>query len=324
MQNKASTTEAESKMASVKKDNVLEHDGKRVEGVLQQSCSRLSVEMSTKHVALLQTDTLPKWEAEGMCRDQLLETESVKGMGDYPLKNANVNQTHKPRSQAHQGCNENQDICKLSSGSPVKVADMKHYSDCGTEKHVMLQNPQPLKNCKSDHVICKVEPDTVDVVPESPLSDCDACSSDLYGAQNREQGCLGGSPSFERESEPESPMDVDNSKNSCQGSEADEETSPLLEDQEDIDVSKAPNKFSRLQRTEVELESRKSQFASWRGESNQFSLHLEGVDNPAKESETLSESSVVTSECKGAKHCGKKDSKITSHFMRVPRAEEKR
>ncbi|XP_066474841.1 poly(ADP-ribose) glycohydrolase isoform X2 [Tiliqua scincoides] len=329
LQNKTRNTEAESKMASVKKDSVLEQDVKRVEDVLQQGSSRLSMEMSTKHVALLQTGTLHKWEAEGMCTDQLLEMEPMKGNGDQ-LKNANVNQTHKPGSQAYQGCNENRENCthrKLASGSPLKVADTKHYSDCVTERHVMLRNPQPFKNCKSDHVISgSTEPDEVDVVPESPLSDtgCDACSSDLYGAQNRDQRCLGESPSFERESEPESPMDVDNSKNSCQGSEADEETSPLLEDQEDIDVSKAPNKSSRLRRAEVELESRKTQFVSRRGECAQFSLHLEGVDNPAKESEIRSESSVVTSECKGAKLCGKKDSKITSHFMRVPRTEEKR
>lgn len=317
-------------MASVKKD-VFEHDVKNVEDVLQQGCSRLSMEMSTKHVAVLQTGTLHKWEAEGMCRDQLLETEPMKGSqaGDQ-LKNANVNQTLKPGSQARQECNENRENCThrtLSSSSPVKVANIEHYSDCDRERHTVLQNPQQLKNCKTDHIICiTTEPDEVDVVPESPLSDtsCDACSSNLYGAQNRDQGYLGESPSFERESEPESPMDVDNSKNSCQGSEADEETSPLLEDQEDIDVSKVPNKTSRLRRADSELESRKSQFASQKGEGARFSLHLEGVDNPAKESETYSESSVVISECKGAKLCGKKDSKITAHFMRVPRTEEKR
>ncbi|XP_053166848.1 poly(ADP-ribose) glycohydrolase isoform X2 [Hemicordylus capensis] len=332
LQNKTSNAEAETKMTSLKKEHVFEHDAKKVEDVLQQGCSRLCVEMNTKHVALPQTGALHTWETEGLCRDQHLEAESVKGVqaGDQS-KNTNANQMHKAGSQAHQGCNENQEYCthrKLSSGSPVKVVNIKQLSkDSDMEKQVISRNPQPFKNYNSEQVICvTAEPDEVNVVPESPLSDagCDACSSDFYGSQNREHGCFGESPSFERESEPESPMDVDNSKNSCQGSEADEETSPLLEDQGDIDVLKATNKSSRFRRADADLESRKSQFASRRGEGARFSLHLEGMDNPANESEKHTESSIVASECKGVKHCGRKDSKITAHFMRIPRTEEKR
>ncbi|XP_061490987.1 poly(ADP-ribose) glycohydrolase isoform X2 [Rhineura floridana] len=326
LQNKASSTEPEPKMSFVKKDNGFEHDVKNVEEVLQQGCSRLSMEMNTKP----QTGTLHNWEAEGLCRDELSEAESMKGIqtGDQ-LKNANVNQTYKTGSQVHRGCNENQQNCahrKLSSGSPVKVENIKQPStDCYAERQVTLQNLQPLKNCNSEHVTCiTVEPDEVDVVPESPLSD--VCSPDSC-TQNRDQECWGDSP-FEKESEPESPMDVDNSKNSCQGSEADEETSPLFEDREDTDVSKAPNKSSQFRRIDADLDSRKSQFACHRGEGARFNLHLEGMDNPVKEGETYTESpgisTVVSSECKGAKHCGRKDSKITSHFMRVPRTEEKR
>ncbi|KAH0623460.1 hypothetical protein JD844_006221 [Phrynosoma platyrhinos] len=319
--------EADLKMTSVKKDSVFEHEVKKNEDV-EQDCSGLS--------ALPLTGALHKWEAEGTHRDLPSEAEHMKSTQDGgQLKNANINQMHKTGSQAHRSCNENQENYshrKLSSGSPVKVSDMKHPSkECSTEKQVTLQNPQSFKNCNSEHASCiNVEPDEVDVIPESPLSDAgyDACSSDLYGSQNKNQAFLGQSPSFEKESEPESPMDVDNSKNSCQGSEADEESSPLLDDQEDIDVSKTPSKSSPFQRADTDLDSRKSHFASQRGEGIRFSLHLEGTDHPIKQEETHTESSgvspVVPSECKGAKHCGKKESKITAHFIRVPRTEEKR
>ncbi|XP_020652509.3 poly(ADP-ribose) glycohydrolase [Pogona vitticeps] len=333
LQNKTSTTELGPKMAFVKKDNIVQHDVKKIDDVLEQCCSKLSVEMSTKHVALSQTDTLHG----DMCKDQFSEAESVKGTqtGDQ-FKNENVTQVHKIGSQAYQGCNEYQEKCshkKLSSASPVKISDVKHpLKDFSIEKQVSVRNQQPFKNHKSEHASCvNAVPDELDVVPESPLSDagCDACSFDLYSSQKRgQEGCVGESPSFEKESEPESPMDVDTSKNSCQGSEADEETSPLLEDQEDIDMSKTPSKSSRFRRADTQLESRKLPSASQRGEAAQFSFHLERVDNPLIGDETHNEPSwispVASSECRGTKHCGKKDSKITAHFMRVPRTEEKR
>ncbi|XP_044276274.1 poly(ADP-ribose) glycohydrolase isoform X2 [Varanus komodoensis] len=322
-------------MAFVKKDNVFENDMKKVEDVLEQGCSRLSMEMSPKHVALPQTGPLHKWEAEGTCRGQLSEAESMKVTQTLDqLKNANVNSMHKTGSQPHRGCNENREYCthsQLTSGSPVKVALIKQPSkEFNPERQVTSQNPHSFKNWNSERAACiNAGLDEVDVVPESPLSDagCDACSSDLYGSQDRDQAWLGDSPSFEKESEPESPMDVDNSKNSCQGSEADEETSPLLEDREEVDMSKPPSKSSRVRRADSDLDSRKSQFPSRRSEGARFSLHLEGVDNPLKEGETHTESSgnlPLSSECKSVKHCGRKDSKITAHFMRVPRTEDRR
>nr|XP_008112663.1 PREDICTED: poly(ADP-ribose) glycohydrolase isoform X1 [Anolis carolinensis] len=328
LKNKTSGTEADLKMAFVKKDNVFEHEVEKIEDVLEQGCSGLSAEMP-------QTGALHKWEAKGTRRDQPSEAEhmTITHAGDQ-LTNANINQIHKTGGQTHRVCNENQEnysTRKLSSGSPVKTADIKQPSKgSNTEKQATSRNPQSHKNCNSEHVSCiNAGPDEIGVVPESPLSDagCDACSSDLYVTQNRNQGFLGESPSFEKESEPDSPMDVDSSKNSCQGSEADEE-SPLLEDQDDIDVSKTLSKSSHIQRSGADLDSRKSNFAPQRGEGVLFSLHLEETDNLLKQEETHTESSgispVVSTECKGAKHCGKKDSKITAHFMRVPRTEDKR
>ncbi|XP_060097036.1 poly(ADP-ribose) glycohydrolase [Heteronotia binoei] len=334
LQNKTSNTEAESKMASERKDNIFEHN-KKVEDVLYQGSSRLSADLSAKPAALTQTGTLHKWKEEETPRDSLAEATKGAQTGDQ-LKNANVNQTHKISSQVYWGCNENQENCthrKLSLGSPAKVANKKEPSkDDSVERQAVTRNPQPFKNCSSEHLTCMTtELDGADVVPESPLSDagCDASSSDLHSSPHGDQGCTGDSPPFERESEPESPMDVDNSKNSCQGSEADEETSPLLEDQEDIDVaSKGPNKSSRFQRADADLDVRKPPFASQRSEGARFCLNLEGVDNPVKEVETRSESygvsPVASSECRGAKHCGRKDTKITAHFARVPKTEEKR
>ncbi|KAL8186859.1 UNVERIFIED_CONTAM: hypothetical protein K2H54_016939 [Gekko kuhli] len=336
LQNKTGNAEAESKMASEKKDNVFEHDMKKVEDVLHQGSSRLSAELSTKSAALTQTGTLHKWEAEETPRDSLPEAELMKGAqtGDQ-LKNANVNQTHKVSSQVYWGCNENQENCthKLSLGSPTKVANKKEPSKDGSvERQAVMQNPQPFKNCSSELLSCiTAEPDRADVVPESPLSDagCDASSSELHSPPRGDQGCIGSPSPFERESEPESPMDVDNSKNSCQGSEADEETSPLLEDQEDVGVvSKVPSKSSNFQRVDTDLDVRKPSLATRRSEGARFCLNLEGMDNPVKEAETHSESygvsPAVVSECKGAKHCGRKDTKITAHFARVPKTEEKR
>lgn len=324
-------------MASEKKDSVFEHNMKKAEDVLHQGSSRLSVELSTKPAALSQAGTLHKWEAGETPRDPLPDAELMKGAqtGDQ-LKNANINQTHKVSSQVYWGCNENQENCthgKLSLGSPAKVASKKEPSKDGSvERQAVMQNPQPFKNCSSEPLTCiTTDLDGADVVPESPLSDagCTALSSDLHSSPPGDQGCMVDSPPFERESEPESPMDVDNSKNSCQGSEADEETSPLLEDQEDIDtVSKAPNKSPRFQRADSDLDARKPPFASRRSEGARFCLNLDGMDNPVKEVETRSElygvSPVASSECKGAKHCGRKDTKITAHFARVPKTEEKR
>ncbi|XP_077206685.1 poly(ADP-ribose) glycohydrolase [Paroedura picta] len=335
LQNKTSSAEADSKMASEKKENVFEHNTKKVEDVLHQSSSRLTAELSIKSAALIQAGNLHKWESEET-PNPLPDTELMKGAqtGDQ-LKNANINQTHQVSSQANWECNENQENCthrKLSLGSPAKVANKKEPSKDGSvERQAVMRNPEPFKNCGLDHLSCvTTEPDGVDVIPESPLSDagCDVSSSDLHRSPHGDRGHVGDSPPFERESEPESPMDVDNSKNSCQGSEADEETSPLLEDQEDIDISKVPNKSSCFQRADADLDVRKPSFASRRSEGARFCLNLEGTDNPVKEAEIRSQSygvsPVASSECKGAKHCGRKDTKITAHFARIPKTEEKR
>ncbi|XP_059585785.1 poly(ADP-ribose) glycohydrolase isoform X3 [Alligator mississippiensis] len=334
LQDKTSNMEANPKMTSVKKDRFCEHDVKKLENVCQEGYPRLSAEASTKHVNLPQTGNVCKWEAEETRSDQLSEEDPVKGTwpGDQ-FENANIDQIHKTSKQAHRACEENSDnwtYRKLSSG---KITNTKHPSkDDETKGLVTSCHSQKLKSCNPVHVVYVTnETEEEDVVPESPLSDagCDACVSDIGGPGklNKCQSSSGDSTAFERESEPESPMDVDNSKNSCQGSEADEETSPFLEETEDVDMSKATNKFSRLTRGDAELELRKSQMSSKTYERALFSLNFEGMGNSIKEDELSTKSSGISptpsSECKCAKQCGKKDSKITAHFMRIPRSEEK-
>ncbi|XP_034290652.1 poly(ADP-ribose) glycohydrolase [Pantherophis guttatus] len=324
-QSKRSNIKAESQMAFVKKDHVFDNDAKEAEGLFQPGCSNLSAEMST-----MQSFFPP---AEDTCRDKLSEAEALKQrQASGPLKNANVYKTGAQAYRTDPEIRENCPARKLSIGSPTKMPNLKQASkDWDPAREVTPQSPQPLKNCSSeDPVGFKAEPDEADLIPESPLSDggCLATSSDLYGFRDIDQGCLGESPSFEKESEPESPMDVDNSKNSCQGSEADEEISPLLEDHGDLSVSEGPGNSTQFQRTETDPESRKRQFAPPKSEGPRFSLNTEGVDGPWKDTEmhmeVLGTSPHLASEGRSAKHGGRKDSKITAHFPRVHRGDEKR
>uniref|UniRef100_A0A670YUA5 poly(ADP-ribose) glycohydrolase n=2 Tax=Pseudonaja textilis TaxID=8673 RepID=A0A670YUA5_PSETE len=323
-QSKRSNMEAESKMALVKKDHVFDHDAKKAEGLFQQGCSKLSAEMSTKQGAFP--------PAEGPGREKLSEAKALKQrQASEPLKNANVHQVYKTGARAYRAGPEIGENCpsrKLSLGSPTKVPNLKQASkEWDPAREAPLQSPQPLKNCSfEDPTGVKAELDEADLIPESPLSDggCPATSSNPYGFRDRDQERLGESPSFEKESEPESPMDVDNSKNSCHGSEADEE-SPLLEDHGDLSVLEGPGNSAQFRRTETDPDSRK--LAPPKSEGPRLSLNAEGVDNPWKDTEMHAEvsgpSPHLASEGRSAKHGGRKDSKMTAYFPRVHRGDEK-
>ncbi|NXJ90124.1 PARG glycohydrolase, partial [Corythaixoides concolor] len=315
-------TEANPKMTSIKKENFCEHDVKKLESICQQNYSKISVE-GAKHVNLHQTGNMCNWEAED--KDAVLDTEPVKGTQSGDLfKNANIDQMHKSGKQAQRGCEgsgDNWTQRKLSSSRSLKMGNTKLSSKgTGTDEQMASCDSQKLKSCNS--VCLTGEQEEGDVVPESPLSDagCDACVSDLGGPGklSKCQSSSGDSPAFEKESEPESPMDVDNSKNSCHGSEPDEETSPFLDER---DTSKSINKSFRIQYGDAELESRKSHISAKGCES------FEEIDNSVREDGLRTKSPGVSpapaSECKGAKQGVKRDSKITSHFMRIPKVEEK-
>ncbi|KAM9232005.1 poly(ADP-ribose) glycohydrolase isoform 2-T2 [Leptosomus discolor] len=323
LHSKINNTEANPKMTSIKKENFCDHDVKKLENVCQQNYSKISVEVGAKHVILPQTGSMYNWEAED--KDPGLDTEPVKGMQSGDLfKNANIDQMHKTGKQAQRGCEESNDSWtqrKSSSGQPLKMGNAK-LSSKETEGLVASCNSQKLKSHNS---VCLMgEQGEGDVVPESPLSDAGyACISDLGGPAklSKGQSSSGDSPAFEKESEPESPMDVDNSKNSCHGSEADEETSPFLDEREEINRSKSINKSFRIQYGDAELASRKSRFSA------KGSGSFEEIDNSVKDDGLYTKSPRISpapsSECKGAKQGVKRDSKITSHFMRIPKVEEK-
>ncbi|NWX18851.1 PARG glycohydrolase, partial [Aegotheles bennettii] len=318
-------TETNPKMTSIKKENFCEHDVKKLENICQQNYSKISVEVGAKHVNLPQTGSMCNWEAED--KDPVLDTDSGKGVQSGDLfKNANIDQMHKIGKQAQRGCEESSDNLtqrKLSSGQSLKMGNTKLSSkDTETDGQVASHNSQKPKSCNS---VCLTGEQEGDVVPESPLSDagCDACVSDLGGPGKLSEcpSSSGDSPAFEKESEPESPMDVDNSKNSCHGSEADEETSPFPDEREEVNTSKSMNKSFGIQYGDAELESRKSRFSAKGCES------FEEIDNSVKVDGLTTKlpgiSPTPSSECKGAKQGVKRDSKITSHFMRIPKMEEK-
>ncbi|XP_035394350.1 poly(ADP-ribose) glycohydrolase isoform X1 [Cygnus atratus] len=325
----SNNTEANTKMTSIKKENFCEHDVKKLENVCQQNYQKIPVEVGAKHVNLPQTGSVYNWEAED--KDPILDRETVKvGQSGDLFKNANIDQMHKTGKQVQRGCEESGDTWtqrKLSSGRSLKMGNTKLSSkDTEIDGQVASCNSQKPKSCNSVDVVCITgEEEEGDVVPESPLSDagCDACVPDLGGPGKLSKcpSSSGDSPAFEKESEPESPMDVDNSKNSCHGSEADEETSPFLDEREENSMSKSINKSFRIQYGDAELESRKSRFSAKGCEG------FEGIDNSLKEDDLHTKSPGIfpatSSECKGAKPSVKKDSKITSHFMRIPKIEEK-
>ncbi|KAI1231683.1 hypothetical protein IHE44_0007761 [Lamprotornis superbus] len=312
-------------MTSIKKENFCEHDVKKLENTCQQNYGKISVEVGAKQVNLHQTGSVCNWEAEE--KNAALDTDSVQGLQSADLfKNANIDQMHKTGKQ--RGCEESSATWtqrKLTAaGRASKTGNSKPSKDVEADGQVASCNSQKLKSCNS---VCLMgEQEEGDVVAESPLSDaaCDACVSDLGGPGklSKCQSSSGDSPAFEKESEPESPMDVDNSKNSCHGSEVDEETSPFLDEREEINMSKPINKSFRIQYGDTELESRKSRF------SGKGCGSFEEVDNSVKEDSLYTKvpgiSPAPSSECKGAKQAVKRDSKITSHFMRIPKVEEKR
>ncbi|NXU48451.1 PARG glycohydrolase, partial [Turnix velox] len=325
LHSKINNTVANPKMTSVKKENLCEHDVKKLEDICQQNYSKIPVEVGTKHVNLPQTGKVCNWGAED--KDTVLDTELVKGTQSGDLfKNANIDEMHKTGKQAQRGCEESSDNWtqrKSSSAPSLKTGNTKHPSkDTETDGQVDSCNSQELEGSNS---VCLTGEQEGDVVPESPLSDagCDTCVSDLGdpGKLNKCQSSSGDSPAFEKESEPESPMDVDNSKNSCHGSEADEETSPVHDEREEVDMSKSMNKSFRIQYGDAELESRKSHFPAKGSDS------FEEIDNSVKEDGLHAKSPGISPapalECKGVKQGVKRDSKITSHFMRIPKTEEK-
>ena len=119
-------------------------------------------------------------------------------------------------------------------------------------------------------------------------------------------------------------MDVDNSKNSCQDSEADEEPSPGFDEQEDSS-SQTADQLSSCQTREADCDLKKRHLTKGREVRLHFQFegetHAGTSDLNAKPSGNTSSLNV---ECRSSKQHGKKDSKITDYFMRIPKSEDRR
>ncbi|KAB0351314.1 hypothetical protein FD754_016171 [Muntiacus muntjak] len=321
-------TREESMMSSVQKDNFYQHNMEKLENVSQLSFDKSSVEKSTQYLNQHQTATMCKWQNEGKHSERLLESEPpAVTLVPEQLSNANVDQS--PQNDDHSDTNSEESRDNQQFLTHVKLANakqtMKDEQGRETRGHQKYSKAcHPAEDCAG----CQQE--EADVVPESPLSDIGSedVGAGLKNANklSRQESSLGNSPPFEKESEPESPMDVDNSKNSCQDSEADEETSPGFDEQEDSSSAQTANKPSQFQPREADTELRKR--SSAKGGEIRLHFQFEGGESRAGMNDLNvklpGSTSSLNVECRNSKQHGRKDSKITDHFMRMPKAEDKR
>uniref|UniRef100_A0A8D1Y1D5 poly(ADP-ribose) glycohydrolase n=1 Tax=Sus scrofa TaxID=9823 RepID=A0A8D1Y1D5_PIG len=320
-------TKEESMMSSVQKDSFYQHNMEKLENVSQLSFDKSSVEKSTQYLNQHQTAAVCKWQNEGKHTERLSESEPpTVTLVPEQFSNANVDQS--PQNDDHSDTNSEEGRDNQQFLTPVKLANAKQTTE-GEQAREVRSHRKCSKACHPAEDCAGCQQEEVDVVPESPLSDI--ASEDIgTGLKNanklsRQESSLGNSPPFEKESEPESPMDVDNSKNSCQDSEADEETSPGFDEQEDCS-SQTANKPSRFQAKEADTDLRKR--SSAKGGEIRLHFQFEGGESRAGINDLnvrlLGSTSSLNVECRNSKQHGKKDSKITDHFMRIPKAEDKR
>ncbi|XP_005412616.1 PREDICTED: poly(ADP-ribose) glycohydrolase isoform X1 [Chinchilla lanigera] len=319
-------TRIESMMSSVQKDNFYQRNVEKLESVSQLSLDKSPVEKRTQYLNQHQTTVMCKWQKEEKNTEQLLESEpATVTLMPEQFTNANIEQCSHTGGHSDTDGEESRDNQQFLT--PIKLVNAKQTT---SEQAREARSHQ--KDCTScypgdDCTGCQQE--ETDVVPESPLSDV---GSEDVGTEpknddklSRQESSLGNSP-FEKESEPESPMDVDNSKNSCQDSEADEETSPGFDEQEDGSSSQVANKPSKLQAKEADNELKK-QYSAKGGE---IRLHFQfegGESSPGVSDLNVrppGNTSTLNVECRNSKQHGKRDSKITDHFMRMTKAEDRR
>uniref|UniRef100_A0A8C6MUU4 poly(ADP-ribose) glycohydrolase n=1 Tax=Mus spicilegus TaxID=10103 RepID=A0A8C6MUU4_MUSSI len=315
-------TRIDSMMSSVQKDNFYPHKVEKLENVPQLNLDKSPTEKSTQYLNQQQTASMCKWQNEGKHAEQLLASEPPTGTPlPKQLSNANIGQS--PHTDDHSDT-DHEDRDNQQFLTPIKPANTKPTVGDGQARSncKCSGSRQSVKDCTG----CQQE--EVDVLPESPLSDVGA--EDIgTGPKNDnkltgQESSLGDSPPFEKESEPESPMDVDNSKNSCQDSEADEETSPVFDEQDDRS-SQTANKLSSCQAREADGDLRKRYLT--KGSEVRLHFQFEGENNAGisdLNAKPSGNSSSLNVECRSSKQHGKRDSKITDHFMRISKSEDRR
>ncbi|XP_049646726.1 poly(ADP-ribose) glycohydrolase [Suncus etruscus] len=315
----------ESTMSSVQKDNFYQHSIENSENS-KLNLDKSSVEKSIQYLNQQQTATTCKWQKEGKHPELVLESEPpIVTLVPEQFSNANVDQSPQNDDHSNTESDESRDNQQFVTtltliNAKQTIADEQIREDRSHQKCS--------KSCHSVEECVGCESEEIDVVPESPLSDIGAedVSSGLKNANilSRQESSLGDSL-FDKDGEPESPMDVDNSKNSCQDSEADEETSPGFDEHQESTSSQVLSK-SRFQAREADAELRK--WSSAKGGELRLHFQFEGGESCTGMTDLNSKvpgnSSNMIMECRSSKLHGKKDSKITDHFMRMPKAEDKR
>ncbi|KAL6059179.1 hypothetical protein STEG23_008086, partial [Scotinomys teguina] len=315
-------TRIDSMMSSLQKDNFYQHKVEKLENVSQLNRDKSPIEKCTQYLNQQQNASTCKWQNEGKHADQLLAGEPPT-ITPVPTQLSNANIDQSPHTDDHSDTDNEEDRDNQQFLTSIKLVNAKQT----------VGDEQARSNCKcsgschslKDCTGCQQE---VDVVPESPLSDGGAEDiGTLPKTDNkltRQESSLGDSPPFEKESEPESPMDVDNSKTSCQDSEGDEEPSPGFDEHEDSS-SQTANQLSSCQARETDSDLRKRYLTKGREIRLHFQFegetHAGTSDLNAKPSGNTSSLNV---ECRSSKQHGKRDSKITDHFMRIPKSEDRR
>lgn len=318
-------TRVESMMSSVQKDDFYQHNMEKLENVSQLSQDKPSVEKNTQYLNQRKTAVMCKWQNEGKHTEQLLESEpSEVTLMPEQFSHANVDCSSQNDDHSDPEIEESRDNQKFLTSA--KFTNTKQT----IEDEEVREDRSQQKCSKACHPVeeCGAcESGEIELVPESPLSDFgpEDVATGLKSANqlSRQESSLMNSP-FEKESEPESPMDIDNSKNSCQGSEVDEETSPGFDEHEESNSCQI-NK-PRFQAREAGTELRKR--SSVKGGEIRLHFQFEGGESRTGMNDLNTKvpgnTSSTNMECRSSKVHGKKDSKITDHFMRIPKAEDKR
>lgn len=325
------TTESESKennntridsmMSSLQKDTFYQHKVEKLENAPLLDLDKSPTEKNAQYLNQQQNASTCKWPDEGRQAQQLLASEPAT-VTPGPEQPGNANVDRSAHTDAHSDTESEGDRDNQHFLTPVRLANTKQtVGDEPAGSCRCSGSCRSLQDCTG----CQQE---VDVLPESPSSDVGA--EDIAtepkpdNKVTRQESSLGDSPPFEKESEPDSPMDVDNSKTSCQDSEAEEEPSPGFDEQEDSS-SQTASQLSICQAREADSDLRKRYLTKGREIRLHFQFegetHAGTSDLNAKPSGNTSSLNV---ECRSSKQHGKRDSKITDHFMRIPKSEDRR
>ncbi|XP_006874661.1 PREDICTED: poly(ADP-ribose) glycohydrolase isoform X4 [Chrysochloris asiatica] len=312
-------------MSSIQKDNFYQHNMEKLENVSQLNLAKSPIEKSTQYLNQHQSASMCKWQNEGKSTEHLLESEPLTvTLVPEQLGNANVDKS--PQNDDHSDIDSEENKDNQQFLTPVKLANVKQTAEDELSRETK-NNQKLITSCHAVGDCASCHPEEIDL-PESPLSDVGSehFITELRNDNklNRQESSLGNFP-LEKESEPDSPMDVDNSKNSCQDS-GDEETSLGLDEQEEGPSSQTGPIPSRFQARETDAETKKR--CSTKGGELRLHFQFEGGESRTGINDLNAKISGRTTslnvECRNSKQHGKKDSKITDHFPRTPKAEDKR